>query len=237
MAYPDISTRHLRYFLAAAETGQFSLAAHTVHVSQTAITNAVATLEGLLGVRLFDRHPHGVTLTAEGHHFVRHARHVLDALDDALRTPVFRTYDIAGEIRLAATYTVMGYFLAPYLERFQRTHPHVTVKLSEMRRPALEEAVKTEQIDVAIAVVPAAPLSRGLDMETILRSRRQLWTAENHPLSSAQEVSLAEIARHPLIQLTVDEAGASSKRYWAQRRLTPNVLLETESMEALRTFV
>lgn len=237
MAYPDISTRHLRYFLAAAEAGQFSLAAHTVHVSQTAITNAVATLEGLLGVRLFDRHPHGVTLTAEGQHFVQHARHVLNAVDDAMRTPVFRTYDIAGEIRLAATYTVMGYFLAPYLERFQRTHPRVTVRLSEMRRPDLEQAVKAEQVDVAIAVVPAAPLSKGVVMETIARSRRQLWTAENHPLSSADKVSLAEIAPHPLIRLVVDEGGASSKRYWAQRKLSPNVLLETESMEALRTFV
>jgi DNA-binding transcriptional LysR family regulator len=237
MTLPDISTRHLRYFLAAAEAGQFSLAAHTVHVSQTAITNAVSTLEGLLGVRLFDRHPHGVSLTAEGHHFVQHARHVLNVIDDAMRTPVFRTYDISGEIRISATYTVMGYFLAPYLARFQRTHPKVTVRLSELRRPELEKAVQADQVDVAIAVVPPTPIGEGLKMETIARSRRQLWTAENHPLCSADEVSLAEIARYPLIRLVVDEGGASSKRYWSQRKLSPNILLETESMEALRTFV
>lgn len=237
MSFPDVSTRHLRYFLAAAEAGQFSLAAHTVHVSQTAITNAVSALEGMLGVRLFDRHPHGVSLTAEGHHFVQHARHVLSAIDDALRTPVFRTYDVSGEIRIAATYTVMGYFLAPYLARFQRTHPGVTVRLAELRRPQLEQAVKAGDVDVAIAVAPVTGVSEGLTMETIARSRRQLWTAENHPLCSADEVSLKEIARYPLIRLVVDEGGASSKRYWSQRRLTPNILLETESMEALRTFV
>lgn len=237
MAFPDISTRQLRYFLAAAEAGQFSLAAHTVHVSQTAITNAVGSLESMLGVRLFDRHPHGVTLTAEGHHFVEHARHVLNAVDDALRTPVFRTYDTEGEMTLAATYTVMGYFLAPYLARFQRTHPKVAVKLVELRRPELEKAVKAEEVDVAIAVVPPVPLSPGVTMETIARSPRQLWTAEGHPLCSAQKVSLKEISRHPLIRLVVDEGGASSKRYWAERKLRPNILLETESMEALRTFV
>jgi len=63
----DISMRQLRYFMAAAEAGQLSQAAVKVHVSQSAITAAVLQLEQTLGVRLFDRLPYGVTLTAEGH--------------------------------------------------------------------------------------------------------------------------------------------------------------------------
>ena len=237
MAIQDISTRQLRYFLAAAETGQFSLAAHAVHVSQTAITNAISSLENLLGVKLFDRHPHGVTLTAEGHHFVQHAQHVLNALNDAVRAPAFRTYDVSGEIRIAASYTVMGYFLPQYLARFQRTHPGVRLKLMELHRLELEEAVKNGDVDVAIAVTSNVGPSKGLVGEPLVRSRRQLWTSSDHPLCSASEVSLKEIAQYPLIQIMVDDAGESAKRYWQKRGLTPNMLLETESMEAVRTFV
>jgi len=237
MAIQDISTRQLRYFLAAAETGQFSLAAHAVHVSQTAITNAIASLESLLGVKLFDRHPHGVTLTAEGHHFVQHAQHVLNALNDAVRAPAFRTYDVSGEIRIAASYTVMGYFLPQYLARFQRTHPGVRLKLLELHRLELEEAVKNGDVDIAIAVTSNVAPSKGLTSEPLVRSRRQLWTAGDHPLCSESEVSLKEIAQYPLIQIMVDDAGESAKRYWEKRGLEPNLLLETESMEAVRTFV
>ena len=52
-----IELHQLRYFVAAAETGQFSMAAAQSHVSQSAITNAVLQLEAALAVRLFDRLP------------------------------------------------------------------------------------------------------------------------------------------------------------------------------------
>ncbi|MEK0266189.1 LysR family transcriptional regulator [Stenotrophomonas rhizophila] len=62
----NMTLRQLRYFAEAAELGQFSQAARKLHVSQSVITTAVAQLEASLGLKLFDRMPHGVGLTAEG---------------------------------------------------------------------------------------------------------------------------------------------------------------------------
>ena len=62
----EVTLRQLRYFVAAAETGQFSMAAAKMFVTQSAITNAILLLEERLDVKLFDRQPHGVALTAEG---------------------------------------------------------------------------------------------------------------------------------------------------------------------------
>ncbi len=67
----NMTLRQLRYFAEAAELGQFSQAARKLHVSQSVITTAVAQLEASLGLKLFDRMPHGVGLTAEGHRFHR----------------------------------------------------------------------------------------------------------------------------------------------------------------------
>ena len=58
MAIPsNITLKQLRYFVAAAEVGRFSMAAVQVHVTQSAITSAVLALEKELGIKLFERHP------------------------------------------------------------------------------------------------------------------------------------------------------------------------------------
>ena len=65
MSVNNVTLRQLRYFVAAARSGQFSMAATSENVSQSAITNAVLALEKELGVRLFERLAQGVSLTAE----------------------------------------------------------------------------------------------------------------------------------------------------------------------------
>lgn len=106
----DLTLRQLRYFVAAAQTGQFSMAAANEHVSQSAITNAVLALESALGTKLFERLPQGVALTPDGQDFHNHARRVLDAARDAMHMPPFRAHDMRGVARIAASYTVLGYF-------------------------------------------------------------------------------------------------------------------------------
>src|SRR5882672_4779214 len=99
----EISLRQLRYFVAAAETGQFAMAAARAHVTQSAITNAVQLLEQQLGVRLFERLPRGVVLTAEGHSFLQRVRHVLESLQDAVREPGFQMHSLGGIVRAGAS--------------------------------------------------------------------------------------------------------------------------------------
>ncbi|SPU49908.1 LysR family transcriptional regulator [Bordetella trematum] len=66
----DVTLRQLRYFAAAARSGRLSMAAADEHVSQSAVTNAVQALETRLGVKLFERHPHGVSLTPKAIIFI-----------------------------------------------------------------------------------------------------------------------------------------------------------------------
>ena len=61
-----LSLKKIHYFIATADAGQVSQAGIQLGVSQSAITAAVQQLEEELGVALFSRHPHGVSLTTEG---------------------------------------------------------------------------------------------------------------------------------------------------------------------------
>ena len=105
-----VSLRHLRYFVAAADTGQVSRAAVELNVSQSAVTGAIRQIEARIGARLFDRHATGVTLTLEGSRFLQHARNIVASVNEALRIPTSASATIAGQVRIGVTYTVAGYF-------------------------------------------------------------------------------------------------------------------------------
>ncbi|TKC87984.1 LysR family transcriptional regulator [Trinickia terrae] len=233
----DVTLRQLRYFAAAARTGQFSMAATDEHVSQSAITNAVLALESTLGTRLFERLPQGVELTPDGQDFYHHARHVLDSVRDAIHKPRFRAHDLRGTVRIAASYTVLGYFLPELFARFRASYPDVEIDLRDVDRPGIEAAVLDGEVDLGVALLSNVERISRFGHQVLIRSRRQLWVAPTHPLAQLSTPSLKDIAQHPYILLTVDEGEQSTLRYWAKKRMTPNIAFRTSSLEALRGLV
>ncbi|MVW80398.1 LysR substrate-binding domain-containing protein [Bordetella sp. 02P26C-1] len=233
----DVTLRQLRYFIAAARTGRLSMAATDEHVSQSAITNAILALESRLGVRLFDRHPHGVTLTPDGHHFLQRARDILDALHEALREPGFQRYTLRGSVRIAASYTVLGYFLPELLARFRRRYPDIVLDLVDMDRPEIETAILSGDVELGVALLSNAVEALPLHRQVLVRSRRQLWTAANHPILTLSSPTLADVAKLPYILLDMDEGESSTLAYWQAHDLQPDIAFRTRSMEALRGLV
>ncbi|MGH8416891.1 MAG: LysR family transcriptional regulator [Pseudomonas sp.] len=233
----DVSLRQLRYFVAAADAGQFSQAALRVHVSQSAVTAAVLQLEEVLGVSLFDRLPHGVALTAEGHKFVQHSRHILETLQDALSEPLFLSHAIAGSVRVGASYTVLGYFLPSLLARFKRSYPQIEVDLLDLDRVNIESAVAQGELDLGLTIVSNTQHLHVFEHRVLIRSPRRLWLSNQHPLASEALPRLDDVAEHAYILATVDEGEVSTQRYWQEKGVTPRVALRTSSMEALRGLV
>ncbi|GGM00348.1 LysR family transcriptional regulator [Pseudomonas asuensis] len=229
--------RQLRYFVAAATAGRFSQAALDVHVSQSAITSAVAQLEENLGVNLFERQPYGVALTAEGHRFLQHARHILDTLNDALKEPLFLSHTQEGIVRVGATYAVLGYFLPSLLARFKRSYPQVEIDLVDMDRPSIEQAVLEGHLDLGLIIVSNSKAIDRFEHYVLIRSRRQLWLASHHPLITRPDITLRDVAEHAYILGTVEEGEASTQRYWQARGLEPKVAFRTSSMESVRGLV
>ncbi|MFM0169448.1 LysR family transcriptional regulator [Paraburkholderia sediminicola] len=233
----DVTLRQMRYFVAAAQSGQFSMAATAEHVSQSAITNAVLALEETLGTRLFERLPQGVTLTPDGHDFLNHARHILDSVRDAVYKAPFRSHDLKGVVRIAASYTVLGYFLPELMARFRATYPDVVIDLHDLDRESIEQAVLAGDVDLGIVLLSNVENIRRFHHHVLIRSRRQLWTSPTHPLAQLNAPSLADIVDYPYILITVDEGEQSTLRYWKQNDVEPNIAFRTSSMEALRGLV
>lgn len=233
----SISLKQIHYFIAAAESGQISQAAVQLNVSQSAVTAAVQQLEAVLGIKLFDRHPSGVSLTPEGNRFLLHGRNVMAAVDEAMQVPRTSNASASGTVRVGVTYTVAGYFLPRHHARFARNFPNVAIDLYEASRRVIEQALIDGALDIAVLLVSNLETHDKLASETLMRSRRRLWTPADHPLLREKQIGLAQVAEHPYVLLTVDEASQTTGRYWSHTPHRPNVIFRTSSVEAVRSMV
>lgn len=231
------SLKQIRHFLAAAEAGRISRAAVEFNTSQSALTASIQQLEAGLGLRLFERHPGGVTLTDAGTRFLPYARTVATACSDAMRMSREEPRDVAGRVSLAVTYTVAGYVLTPVLMRFRRLFPQIEVVLREAERARVEADVVGGSGEVAMLLTSNLAAPDRLEWRTLVRSTRRLWTPSDHPLLRLERVTLAEVAEHPYVALTVDEGLRTALRYWEAAGHSPAVTFQTASVEAVRTMV
>ncbi|MCL2893333.1 LysR family transcriptional regulator [Brenneria tiliae] len=230
-----ITLRQVRYFVATAEMGQISQAAIHLNISQSAVTAAIQELENMLGKPLFLRSVHGMTLTENGSYFLNHAYSILRSVDDAMMVPLTDNRT-KGALNMAASYTVMGYFLPFHLQRLAYGFPQVTINLNERERSDIEQGLIDRSLDISL-VLTANLTHPEITAEKLFNSERRLWLPSRHPLCEKPQVSLADVAQEPFIMLTVDEADHSAMRYWELSGYRPRIMLRTSSVEAVRSMV
>lgn len=233
----SFSLKQIRYFVAAAETGQISRAAAELNVTQSAVTIAIRQLEEQLGLQLLKRSSTGVVVTQEGEQLLRLGRDILATMEQARHLKRAQAHDTSGEIRVGVTFTVSGYFLPPLLMRFNRIYPNIAVHLSEYPRPLLQKTLATGELDLALGMLQGDEQVEDTNAVVLHRSKRRLWLPSGHPLLQEASVDLPRIARERYIGLTIDGAWGNSQRYWDQHGLQPNVVFKTSSIEAVRTMV
>jgi DNA-binding transcriptional LysR family regulator len=127
--------------------------------------------------------------------------------------------------------------MARHYAAFRRIYPGIALELSEQPRAAIENALLTGGLDLAVMLTSNLANVQDLDAETLFRSRRRVWLPSDHPLLTAPEVSLHDVGRQPYVMLTVDEASRTAGRYWDQHGITPKVVFSTSSVEAVRSMV
>ncbi|MEC7764975.1 MAG: LysR family transcriptional regulator [Pseudomonadota bacterium] len=234
----SFNLRHVKYFVAAAQSGQVTRAAVDMNVSQSAVTAAINQLEALLGSKLLIRDKTGVQLTPFGRRFYDQARRVLSSVDDAMRLvdqPEARSPE-KRIIRLGVTYTISGYFVTPLLNRLEVAFPWVDFQMQELPRDRIETELADGKLDLAL-ILTSNLENQALAHMTLVSSPRRLWVATSHPLAGRRSVSLRDIEQDDYIALTIDEALITQKRYWRRLGFTPRIKFVTSSVEAVRTMV
>ena len=150
-----IELRHLRYFVAVAETLHFGRAARRLHISQPPLSRQIQQLEAHLGVELFHRQGRNVALTDAGRCLLADAEAILARVMQAETNAVRAARGEVGRIRLGFVSPAL-YSRLPALARQVREHlPQVALELREMTADAQYRGIETEAIDAGLVICPS----------------------------------------------------------------------------------
>ena len=219
-----------RVFKEVAETGNISLAAKNLYISQSAVSQSVKQLETALQARLFVRSPRGVTLTGEGqmlYQYVRSALGLLATGEDKLSQA---QQLLLGTLTIGASDTVTSFFLTPFLETFHRQHPGIRLKIVSGRSAKVLSMLRSGAVDIAFASSPSEP---GLSTWSCFATHSVFVAGSGYDCDFDHVYTRQEIADFPLILL---ERKASSRvfleQYFLQGgiTLTPEIELSSRSL-------
>ena len=211
-----------RVFKEVAETGNISVAAKNLYISQSAVSQSIKQLETALQARLFARSPRGVTLTGEGqmlYQYVRSALGLIATGEDKLSQS---QQLLLGTLIIGASDTVTSWFLTPYLDEFHRQHPGIRLKIVSGRSAKVLSLLKSGAVDIAFASSPADSV---VDSWPCFSTHSVFVAGSQYPCDFDHAHTRQEIADFPLILL---ERKASSRVFLEQEFLKSGVTLNPE---------
>ena len=211
-----------RVFKEVAETGNISVAAKNLYISQSAVSQSIKQLETALQARLFARSPRGVTLTGEGqmlYQYVRSALGLIATGEDKLSQA---QQLLLGTLVIGASDTVTSWFLTPFLDEFHRQHPGIRLKIVSGRSAKVLSLLKSGAVDIAFA---SSPADSAVDSWPCFSTHSVFVAGSQYPCDFDHAHTRQEVADFPLILL---ERKASSRVFLEQEFLKSGVTLNPE---------
>ncbi len=199
MSNPIIELRLWRQFAMLAEELHFGRAAARLHMTQPPLTQAIAHLEALLGVRLFERTKRSVHMTAAAEALLPQVR---DLLARAQALPAQAAAADAGEVgrlRLAFVSTAGFSLLPQWVRAFRERHPQVRLELLEATGDMQLQAFDNHDIDAGVILHSPGFSPPGLRSQRVAREPLVLALPEAHPLAARASLTLAEVLSQPLV--------------------------------------
>jgi DNA-binding transcriptional LysR family regulator len=227
----------LRYFLAVAETGNFSRAAKAVSVTQPTLSAGIAKLERQLGARLFDRDRQGVALTPAGSRFLARARRIAAeyelALQDLQHAPEPSVLRV-GVLNTIPTATVEHLLARHGAAHACRTSGEVLELLDGSERD-LAERLDRGRIDLALTVI--RPHHARFRPELLARERYLMVLPRDHPLAEDDPVEPEALAGDRMVVRRHCEALPEINRFFTARGVRPRFVLKTTSDQRVLAVV
>ncbi|MGQ0698202.1 MAG: HTH-type transcriptional regulator CysB [Panacagrimonas sp.] len=231
--------RQLHYIQEVARRGlNVTAAAEALFTSQPGVSKQIRMLEDELSVNIFVRNgKHLSEITPAGRRILEYAQRLLLEVDNIKNiAEEFRESD-RGDLSIATTHTQARYALPPVIQRFRTRFPRVTLHLHQGSPPQIAKMASDGQADFAIAT-EALELFDDLVMLPCYHWNRIVLVKPDHPLVQTSELTLHELASHPLITYTFGFTGRSKlDQAFSAHGLRPDVVLTAVDADVIKTYV
>lgn len=177
-----------------AETGSLQRAAAALAMSQPAATQTLAAVEGLLELRLFERHARGMRLTAAGLRLLPVVQRLTDGMGDMVTDAVELQRGASTVLRIAALPTTVTGLLGEAVAAFHRRWPDVALEIEEAELPRMQAVMAAQATDLVLC---RSDVSRphGWCFEPLEHDHCVVVCAPTHPLARRKRLGLDDLAQ------------------------------------------
>lgn len=187
--------RHLQLLVAIADESNLKRGAEDVCMSQPAATQALAELEHLLELPLFERHARGMRLTTGGEALIPVVRNVLKALRDSTAALETLQTGASGRLRVGVISAVASAMLGERVLRFCRERPGIRVEIAEDVQDHLVQQLLAGGLDLALTRRPV-PVPQRLHFEPLEPDAAVVVAGPGHPLAARTGLRLEDLLDH-----------------------------------------
>jgi len=207
-----IRLQDLHVLMAVVETGSMGKAAQRLNITQPAISRSIGELEHAFGVRLLDRHRHGVEPTPCGRALLDCGLAVFDDLRQGVRTIEALADPTVGEVRVASGYHLSASLVATIVDRLSRRNPRITVHLTSRETTSmLYRELLERRVDLLVArSLSSSAEAELLTFEHLFDDRYYVVAGARHPLSHKRSIDREELSRALWILATPEVASGEA---------------------------
>ncbi|MBP7950136.1 MAG: LysR family transcriptional regulator [Verrucomicrobiales bacterium] len=192
----------LQVFCDLANTGTFSEAAARNHITQSAVSQQIRSLEKRLGSQLLERTNHGVDLTPEGRVLLEAARRITEVYSDAAKQIERMRGKIAGTVRVATVYSIGLHELPPHVRRFREKHPEAQVEIRYRKSGQVYQDVSLGTVDIGLVAFPKA--RRGLAVDVYAVDQLVVICNPSHPFARKKSVRFSDLSGQNFVAFEPD---------------------------------
>jgi len=226
----------VRYFLALADSLNFTRAAERCHVSQPALTQAIKRLEYELGGELLKRDGRNTELSDLGHNLRQHFEQI-----DRTRSLVHATAKAVmtgelSELNIGLMCTIGPRILAGMLETFQGLHPKISIVLHDVTPETIPDLLLSGSVDGVFCARHDAPDAR-MRYFDLFTEPMVVAVSKGHALTNMDVVPLDEITKHPYIDRLHCEFRQEVLGLYKDRKLELNVVFRSQREDWIQSLV
>jgi DNA-binding transcriptional LysR family regulator len=231
-----ISYGKLEVFQVAAAEKSFSRAARKLKRTQPAVSQAIGSLEAEVGERLFLRQTRTLSLTAAGRILLQHAHSAVDSIRRGQEEIKALKELRGGELSLCVSDTTTCYVLPKTLRSFRDRYPDVEIRLLNSPSPVAATRVARGEADMGIITMPFH--HPRISCEPLVAREDVVICAKANSLANRTRIELAQLKNRALLLL---DRGSNTRAFldmqFARARVTPRIVMETGSIEVIKTLV
>ena len=193
-----MNLRQLAHLTALAEQGSFSRAAERLHLTQSALSRSLQTLEDELGARLIDRAGKRSTLTPLGEAVLARARRITLEAAEIQRSAELLRQGEAGTIRVGLGSGPGALLMTPLLTHVAAHYPQVRVAIARGSTELQVAQLRQRELDALVIDARRIAYASDLVIEPLTELRGGFVCRAGHPLAQQPQVRFAQLLAYPV---------------------------------------